>query len=151
HFGFGIDHGAVADADPPAVRPLQTGNATQRRGLAAARRPEQRRHLAGRDLEVDAGDGGDPLLARLEGFGQPFDADHGAFTLAVMAGHSASKDARKRALVPAIHDLLSARKAWMAGTRLGMTVDSLEITILILLLHAETAADHIGDDAERRQ
>jgi hypothetical protein len=29
---------------------------------------------------------------------------------AVMAGHSASKDARKRAYVPAIHALLEARK-----------------------------------------
>ena len=41
----------------------------------------------------------------------------------VMAGHSASKDARKRALVPAIHDLLSIRKAWMPGTGPGMTTE----------------------------
>jgi hypothetical protein len=35
----------------------------------------------------------------------------------VMAGHSASEDARKRTLVPAIHDLLSIGKAWMPGTQ----------------------------------
>src|SRR5215468_5236378 len=39
-----------------------------------------------------------------------------------MAGHSASKDARKRAGVPAIRVFLAARKTWMPGTRPGMTV-----------------------------
>jgi hypothetical protein len=43
-------------------------------------------------------------------------------SFSVMAGHSASKDARKRALVPAIHDLLSI-KTWMPGTRPGMTTE----------------------------
>jgi hypothetical protein len=47
----------------------------------------------------------------------------GRASFSVMAGHSASKDARKRALVPAIHDLLSIRKAWMPGTRPGMTTE----------------------------
>jgi hypothetical protein len=37
----------------------------------------------------------------------------------VMAGHSASKDARKRALVPAIHDLFGIR-AWMPGTQTSL-------------------------------
>jgi hypothetical protein len=39
----------------------------------------------------------------------------GLASYSVMVGHSASKDARKRALVPAIHDLLSIRKALMPG------------------------------------
>jgi hypothetical protein len=40
-----------------------------------------------------------------------------------MAGHSASKDARKRAYVPAIHVFVSGAllKTWMPGTRPGMT------------------------------
>jgi hypothetical protein len=41
----------------------------------------------------------------------------------VGAGHSASKDARKRALVPAIHVLIILPKAWMPGTRPGMTTE----------------------------
>jgi hypothetical protein len=40
----------------------------------------------------------------------------GSASFSVMAGHSASKDARERALVPAIHDLLSI-KTWMPGTQ----------------------------------
>jgi hypothetical protein len=43
----------------------------------------------------------------------------------VMAGHSASKDARERAYVPAIHDLFAARKTWMPGTGPGMTEERL--------------------------
>jgi hypothetical protein len=42
-----------------------------------------------------------------------------------MAGHSASKDARERAYVPAIHDLFAARKTWMPGTGPGMTEERL--------------------------
>jgi hypothetical protein len=41
----------------------------------------------------------------------------------VMAGLSASEDARERAYVPAIHDLLRKKKTWMPGTRPGMTTD----------------------------
>src|SRR5262245_18060357 len=40
----------------------------------------------------------------------------------VMAGHSASEDARERACVPAIHALPSERKTWMPATSAGMTV-----------------------------
>jgi hypothetical protein len=43
----------------------------------------------------------------------------GAASFSVMAGHSASKDARKRALVPAIHVLLSI-KTWMPGTQTSL-------------------------------
>jgi hypothetical protein len=39
----------------------------------------------------------------------------------VMAGHSASKDARERAYVPATHDLFAVRKTWMPATCAGMT------------------------------
>jgi len=41
---------------------------------------------------------------------------------AVLAGRSASKDARKRVYVPAIHVLLRpGRKTWMPGIKPGMT------------------------------
>jgi hypothetical protein len=41
----------------------------------------------------------------------------------VVAGHSASNDARERALVPAIHVLIILPKTWMPGTRPGMTME----------------------------
>ena len=66
----------VADHDAPAVGLFEAGDATQRRGLAAAGRAEQRHHLAGPDLEIDAGNGRDHLLVGSEGLGQPLDADH---------------------------------------------------------------------------
>src|SRR5262249_24104862 len=59
-----------------------------------------------RDLEIDAGDGRDRLLAGLEGLGQPLDADHGPANSVVMRG-----------LVPGIHVCLILSKSWMAGTR----------------------------------
>ena len=59
------------------VGPLEPGEAAQRRGLAAARRPEQRDQLAVLDADVDAVDGIDHDIAgRNEGLVQVFDREH---------------------------------------------------------------------------
>ena len=71
-----VDHGLVADHDASGVGLFEAGDAAQRGGLAAAGRAEQRHHLAGTDLEIDAGDGCDHLLVGGEILGQPLDADH---------------------------------------------------------------------------
>ena len=55
----GIAHHAVADADAPAGVLLEAGDHAQRRGLAAARRPEQRDELAALDRQIDVVDGDD--------------------------------------------------------------------------------------------
>ena len=47
----GVAHGLVGDDDLAGVRPLEPGEAAQRRGLAAARGAEQRDQLAGADPE----------------------------------------------------------------------------------------------------
>ena len=49
----------VADADPAAGILLKAGHHAQRRGLAAARRPQQRDELALADAQIDVADGGE--------------------------------------------------------------------------------------------
>src|SRR5699024_1491793 len=46
-------HGDPIDADEPLIGGLKTGNAAQQRGLAAARWPEHRQHLARFELDAD--------------------------------------------------------------------------------------------------
>ena len=48
----GVAHGLVGDDDLAGFRPLEPGEAAQRRGLAAAGRAEQRDQLAGADAEL---------------------------------------------------------------------------------------------------
>src|SRR4030095_2876870 len=43
---LGVEQRAIADRDPALVGPLKSGNATQQRGLAAARRTEESDDLA---------------------------------------------------------------------------------------------------------
>ena len=62
------------DEDLAVGRLLEPGQHAQRRGLAAARGPEQREELARLDLEVDAVDGGDAV----ELLAQPDDRDRPA-------------------------------------------------------------------------
>ena len=50
-------HVAAADQDLPAARHLEARDHPQRRGLAAAGRPEQRHQLAGLDREGHVVDG----------------------------------------------------------------------------------------------
>ena len=49
----------AADADGAGVGLLEPGDHAQRRGLAAARRPQQSHHFAVLHVQVDAIDGGD--------------------------------------------------------------------------------------------
>jgi hypothetical protein len=49
----------------PDVGVLEAGDHPQRRGLAAARRPEQRDELTGLGLQVDAVDGAGGAVAAL--------------------------------------------------------------------------------------
>src|SRR5262249_19281607 len=57
----------------------------------------------------------------------------------VMAGHSASEDARRRAHVPAIH-AFPARKTWMPGTRPGITSYLFAFGFLLVLSLSALAA-----------
>src|SRR5262245_12882687 len=63
----------------------------------------------------------------------------GAPTKCVMAGHSASEDARRRAYVPAIH-AFPARKMWIPGTRPGMTSYLFAFGFLLVLSLSALAA-----------
>ena len=53
---------AAVEQDLAGVGVLEPGDHPQRRGLAAAGRPEQREELAGLDLEVEAVDGTDVVV-----------------------------------------------------------------------------------------
>ena len=82
--GVGLEHHAdvaplrgptgdvlVAEEDPPVIDDVQPAHGEQRRGLAAARRAEQREHLAVRDFEVHRVDDG----VGAEALGEVFDQD----------------------------------------------------------------------------
>src|SRR5262245_48202590 len=58
---------------------------------------------------------------------------------AVMAGHSASEDAPRRAYVPAIH-IFARSKTWMPGPRPGMTSLIAAAIALLLFLAASAVA-----------
>src|SRR5439155_23146758 len=63
---------APVQLDAARVGTLEAGDQPERGRLAGARRPEQGEELAGRDLEVDAGDGdGDHVAVRLADAGEP--------------------------------------------------------------------------------
>ena len=73
----GVAHGLVGDDDLAGFRPLQPGEAAQRRGLAAAGGAEQRDQLAGPDADADAVDGIHHHVAgRDEGLAEIFDREH---------------------------------------------------------------------------
>ncbi len=55
----GLRHVHAVQQDLPLGRPLEARDHPQARGLAAARRAEQREELAGRHLQVDPGDRGE--------------------------------------------------------------------------------------------
>ena len=61
------------DLDRPPVAVENAGDDRQQRRLAAARRADDQRHLAGVDVPVDAAQRLDPLLAAAEMLGQPAD------------------------------------------------------------------------------
>jgi hypothetical protein len=61
------------DLDGAGGGPQHGAEHQQQGGLAAARRPHDQDHLAGVDIQVDIGDGGDGQLPLPEGLGQPGD------------------------------------------------------------------------------
>src|SRR6185503_7859118 len=72
----GVNH-LAADADLPRAGPLEAGDGTQRRGLAAAARPEEREELALRHLEAHFVRSADGLAALADVFGaKPADGQH---------------------------------------------------------------------------
>jgi len=69
-----VGHVSGADVNAALVRRLEAGDHAQRRGLAAAGRPEQREELAGRDRQMDAVN---RALEPVETFAQALEADGG--------------------------------------------------------------------------
>ena len=51
--GVQAAHVSAVEADVPAGLVLKSGDNTQQRGFARARRPQQRHHLSGRDIQRD--------------------------------------------------------------------------------------------------
>src|SRR5690606_28346623 len=70
HGGRTTAHAAAVDDEVAAVDGLERVDATQQRGLARARGPDEHHHLAGADAEVDAVEhhGGPEALADLAEF-----------------------------------------------------------------------------------
>src|SRR5207302_2746073 len=70
-------HHVVTHADLSQARALEAGDRAQRRGLAAAARPEQREELARGHLEADVVRGADRLAALADVVGaEAFDREH---------------------------------------------------------------------------
>ena len=69
--GRQVRHVALADPDAPAIRLQDAGDGEQRRRLAAARRAEQRQHLALLDGKVHVGHGDEAA----ETLGEMFEPD----------------------------------------------------------------------------
>ncbi len=77
----------AVDLHPARLEPLQAVQAAEERALAAARRPDDRRHLAPIDRQADAAED----LHRPEPLAQVFDFDHASappFTPAIASRRS---------------------------------------------------------------
>ena len=74
--GPGVEQLRPVERDDTGARPLEPGDASQRRRLAAARRAEQREGLAGGDRERHVVDGGHAAIGGLEALVQAGDFQH---------------------------------------------------------------------------
>src|SRR5262249_26784566 len=132
--------GLVIEQHAALTLPDEAGNDAQQRGLAAARRSEQRDELAPRDIEIDVAHGDELAEAMadvLEAQPVPAMRRHDPWWLSFNPGNSPSPDARRAsmpapAIVGAREDLeqgaavLDPRQHWAASPCVTFQSQSME-------------------------